>query len=302
MNASEFLINSQSRVFQPLEKVFRGAINRKKNVAPIWIVGAPRSGTTLTYQLFCRYFESYYLTNRVASRYRISLLARYAERFLINDTLIPSSFKSNFGNTKFPGDPHEGGQFFYQFFPKEDPYTEVEDLSRDQKKSFRNLIEAISSPQEMFISKNTFHSLRIQVLSDVFPGSVFVWVRRETDATVYSILKTREKLNIPDNEWWGVKPPGWEKVLDSPVIERTIWQVHETENIIETDLKKMEAAYFEVHYKQICESPMETMEDFERKFELKKHRRKTLSNIPDSFTYSELPDDPLSKKIKQALA
>lgn len=300
MTLQQFVISSQSILCKPIENWLRKRRQDNiQNILPVWIIGAPRSGTTLTYQLLCKYFEAYYLTNRVAKRYRISLVTRIVERFFYSNPPAPASFESKFGNTQAPGDPHEGGQFFYQFFPKEDPYAASADISESQNKNFRNIIEAISYPQALFISKNTFHSLRIQVLAEVFPQSAFIWVRREIESTVYSILKAREKLNIPDEEWWGIKPPGWEEMQDQSTIDKTIWQVRETENIIETDLKNKNAAYLEVTYRQVCEDPMEVLKEIEQKFGLAQHRRKDRSFIPDSFSYSTSPEDELAKKIKQ---
>ena len=158
MKFDQFLISVQNRFFQPLEFICR-KMNNTEDIIPVWIVGAPRSGTTLAYQVLCRCFKATYLTNRVAKRYRVAHLSRWYERNILNSSMVPESFRSAYGKTNLPDDPNEGGQFFYQFFPTQNPYTEKDFLSVKKKNEFRNLISSITAPNNLFISKNTYHSL-----------------------------------------------------------------------------------------------------------------------------------------------
>lgn len=303
MDIHQLKISLESILFKPVEHWLRHRIqNTSKNITPIWIIGAPRSGTTLTYQLLCTYFDAYYLTNRVAERYRISLLTRLLERVFLSKPIVPSTYQSKFGSTPTSSDPHEGGQFFYQFFPKENPYSTSDELTDNEKTSFQNIVKAITEPHSLFISKNTFHSLRIPALTELFPQSIFIWVRRNKAATVYSLMKAREKLEVPDAEWWSVKPPDWKNSQELPVIEKSIWQVNEIENIIERDLIAAKANWKEVSYEQICKNPYQVLKEIADRFDLHDYIQKYHSQIPDSFTYKELPENDISKEIKQALS
>lgn len=302
MDFNQFIISVESILGKPIEQLLRFQNkDNNRSIIPIWIIGSPRSGTTLMYQLTCSYLMGYYLTNRVANRYRISLITRAIERRLYAKSPIPTSFRSKFGNTKNENDPHEGGQFFYQFFPKEQPYSTSKDLTNKQKEDIQTLIRAITTPFDLFISKNTFHSLRIKALSDLFPKSIFIWVRRETAATVYSILKARNKLQVSDKEWWGITPPGWETAQTQSVIDQTIWQVKETERIIERDLRNVHAQCAEVNYKQICEAPHSVLKSISDTYGLQKFVRANEDIIPNSFSYSDMPENSLSERIRQAL-
>lgn len=302
MNFFQFTLSVQSILGKPLEKWLRSREKTINNdLATLWIIGAPRSGTTLVYQLMCLYFEGYYLTNRVAKRYRISVLTRKLERLFLSKSPMPNSFQSTYGNTDSSDDPHEGGQFFYQFFPKGEPYANSHDVSGVQKENLKKIIEDISQPHKLFISKNTFHSLRINILTEVFSKAVFIWVRRETNAIVYSIFKARRELNIPDNDWWGVKPPGWEKAQSLPVIEKTVWQVVETEKIIKNDLLKNKAKYIEVPYEDVCESPAKMIVEIENCLSLNNYVRQEIKQIPNQFPYSSVPKNSISKKIDLAI-
>ncbi|MEQ8525113.1 sulfotransferase [Gracilimonas sp.] len=296
MSLSKLKINIQSWLLRPFEIILRSWPEKQRSIKPVWIIGAPRSGTTLTYQLFCSFFKTSYLTNRVAERYRIALISRFFERIFFSKSLNPKSFKSKFGKTHSPNDPHEGGAFFYQFFPVEEP--SAESLGINKRKKFRKLIQRLAYPSELFVSKNTVHSLRIKALADAFPESQFIWVTRDKADTAYSILKARVSQKIDTKEWWGVKPPGWQERIGLTEKKRVLWQISEVETIIEKDLMKTNRPFFKVSYKDVCEKPHKVMNEIAKEFGLNDYISKDDDFIPDSFNYSTSPKDSLAEEIR----
>lgn len=264
---------------------------------PIWIIGVPRSGTTLSYQVICNYYNTAYLTNRIAKRYKIPYLASA----LSSNEFAPVNFKSEFGKTKLPNEPHEGGEFFYQFFPRQEPYTAIDDISKSKQSALKKVISYFTETGQVFVSKNTFHSLRINALNQVFPDSMFIWVKRDKLSVAYSILKAREKLNIPPTSWWSVKPPNWESMQHLSVVEKVIWQINEIESIIEHDLKKTDSKNITIEYADLCKNPRKVLRDISKTFDLTSFERESNLTIPESFTYSVVPDDALSREIKKQL-
>ncbi len=256
-NLEQLGISIQSKLLFPFEYILRQKAAADADVIPVWIIGVPRSGTTLAYQLMCASFRSTYLTNRVAKRYRIALASRAIERLLFERKLHPQTFQSNFGRTISNNDPHEGGAFFYQFLPSEEPYVEATDLTTDEKIAFKSVISSLTYPRKLFISKNTVHSLRIKALADIFPNSKFLWVTRNKNDAIKSMLKARKANGILENQWWSVKPPGWIGRLDQSPDEMVAWQYSEINHIINQDLQTTNAEFYKVSYEDICKQPLD---------------------------------------------
>lgn len=297
MAGSKIFKNIQSRLFQPVEQIVRKGSGFDDSLKSIWIVGAPRSGTTLTYQIFCTAFKAYYLTNRVAERYRIALLTRIFERFFYTKRLKPRSFDSNFGETASQNDPHEGGAFFYEFFPVEEPY--IEKLNGQDANLLKRSVSGISRPFELFISKNTVHSLRIRALSEIFKNGVFIWVTRDKVDTAYSIIKAREKNGVNEHEWWSVRPPGWQEKKELNEIDMVLWQINEIERIIEQDLRDSKSIFLKIDYKHLCEDPKKAIKEAAKLLDLGhllEHEHFAL--LPSSFKFSVAPENKLANEIR----
>ncbi|MBO6794883.1 MAG: sulfotransferase [Balneolaceae bacterium] len=296
------MIDLQSNLLKFLELKFRKRANSEHDFIPIWIVGAPRSGTTLIYQALCSAFKCYYLTNRVAWRYRIALIVRMIERNFFKTDLSPTSFNSKYGQTKHSSDPHEGGPFFYQFFPKEEPYVTVEKNYRDSRNGveFKNILSEIAKPYPIFISKNTYHSLRIQVLSELFPSSIFVWVKRDLKSTMKSIYKARQDNNDLE-KWWGVNPPGWKLKEKEPVLDQIYWQVNAINQIIKKDLELSLARHYEIDYDDFCENPRSFIAEFADTFSLASNLYSSIINIPENFLTKSSESDNIDVMIQEYL-
>lgn len=299
MRFDRLTVSIPSILFKPFEQIVRLCARQKEGLKPIWIIGAPRSGTTLMYQIMCMAFKGSYLSNRVAKRYRIALIMRTIERIVFDLDRVPKSFESNYGRTIAPGSPHEGGQFFYEFFPKEEPYCE--DLNPVMKNKFKKAVSFITSPRKIFISKNTYHSLRIKALKTAFPNSRFIWVTRNKTETIHSIIHARHKNGIPNEEWWSVKPKGWQQENKRNEIEKIIWQVEEIESVIEKSLVESASIFLKIDYEEICNNPRKLLNHISEEFDMKKDQREVFKLIPEKFEYSKRAEDEILKKIKSFL-
>lgn len=301
MNLNQLKINIQSRLLQPVEIGLRMFGVDPDLVTPVWIVGVPRSGTTLGYQLMCSSFNASYLTNRVAKRYRIAKTTRIWEKLVNGGQLKPASFQSNYGKTNIKDDPHEGGAFFYQYFPKSKLYCTVEDVNRPDE--FKRLIGSITEPNKIFISKNTYHSLRIKALKELFPQSRYLWIYRNKADNIRSLFQACEKHGVGENGFWGLTPPGWERHKNDRLLDKVVWQVEETEKLIGKELQNTESIYCKVSYEELCNDPRQVIREVAAKFGiLESLYCKELSNIPLKFNYSSDKGSNLIREIEDRLA
>src|SRR5580692_3262293 len=112
---------SRLRVFKAWNEhmvypIARPRRTRPTTHAPIFIVGAPRSGSTLLYQLMTSCFHFGYISNLHCTLYGAPQLV---ERFMRNSDFHPdSNFRSDTGQTEGMAGPCECNAYWYLFFPR----------------------------------------------------------------------------------------------------------------------------------------------------------------------------------------
>lgn len=86
---------------------------------PVFIIGAPRSGTTLLYQVMAARFQVAYSTNFLAMFYKASILGMaLSQKLHGGDSSEPNTFQSHHGSTAGHAGPYEAGEFWYRWFPR----------------------------------------------------------------------------------------------------------------------------------------------------------------------------------------
>ena len=247
----------------------------------IFVLGCPRSGTTLTYQLLINAFETGYISNRIAPFYGA---LGFAEKFFGSGARFsPVSYKSQHGVTEGSSGPHECGAFWYQFFPKDSHYSSLSIIDQKKINQLKKHVTLFQkSVGQPIIFKNVVNCARLQVLQSVFPDAVFIVVRRNREATVRSILKAREHVGVNAGEWWSLRPDGYESVqaVDSRGIAEAQFDL--TYQIIDRDLK---GRRLDVDYEALSENPHDELREIEdrlRDFGIELSRRPWTS-IPLQF-------------------
>lgn len=225
----------------------------------IFLIGCPRSGTTLTYQLVLNAFELGYITNRIARFY--GSLALSEKFFQTNKKFKPLAYHSRHGTTVGPLGPHECGEFWYQFFPRDPHYTPLDALDERTRRQLRGHVAAFQKVVAMpMVFKNVMLSARLKVLQKVFPKAAFIVVRRDREATVRSILKARERVGIGPGEWWSLRPKGFESVTTQTHRGIAEAQYDLTYQMIDDDLR---GRRIDVAYEAICKNPRRELERIE---------------------------------------
>lgn len=219
------------------------------DVTPIWIIAPPRSGTTVTYQLLCKHLNTNYLTNFVGNCYKAPIIAdKIQKRFLHHQSI---TLTSDYGRTSGWYGPHEGGQFLYRFFSRDEHYSDENWVSEEVKKRFRTFVNILGRETGFFLLKNTVNSLRIKALNSMFPNSKFIYVKRNEIDTLISMYNARKNQNQINN-WWSVKPPGYKNVQKNDLLTQVIWQYDQINAIIQRDLKTLDIQPVIVNYEELC--------------------------------------------------
>jgi len=251
-----------SKLLTPLENYF---IARSEfvldNYPPIFIIGPPRSGTTVIYQSMINYFNLPYMNNLVEHFYRVpnigvrisSIMGLYCRQV---------KYSSRHGKTEGLAGPHEIGNFWYQWFPIRQHYADEHTLSPNSRQQIRQVVNALTYYfSQSLLFKNVMHSVRIKALLTIFPNALFIVSKRDPLFVAQSIYKIRSSLNDETN-WWSVMPNEIDYLLNKPLIEQALYQVYYIEKQIRQDLYLREGTNFvEVKYENLEDDPVQEFEN-----------------------------------------
>lgn len=232
------------RVFKYLSPIISIFENKKikkyskqnPNHSPIFIIGPPRSGSTILYQLITNFFNVNYIDNLIhLSRNNLFFGFWLSNLFFKNKN--HNTFKSDYGNTQKFGlhAPSEGGNIWYRWFSKNEAYFQIDSLSNIKIKAIHNTMNSILNKyNKPLVIKNLMFSQRIQVLSQTCPNAKFIVIKRSPEYNAQSIYKAR--LNQSKHEWWSTQPKNYKELLHLSLIEQAVNQVFLLEKQIDEDL------------------------------------------------------------------
>jgi len=249
-----FFQNYKNYLFESIEKII---IKRDFVLTQpqFFIIGLPRSGTTLIYQYIVHRLHMAYFTNKVGkysfAPCTISLLSKLFNRQYFSD------FESSFGKIKGNMAPREAGSFWLRFFDI-DLYQGEHLLTEENIKKIVNTVFCIQNifSDSPFINKNVKHMLRIKLLSELFPDSYFIIVKRDHIDVALSILSARKKNLKNIHDWWSVKPTSYEEIKKKHYLEQIALQVFDLNKKIDEDLMEIpKDRIIYLNYENFCLKP-----------------------------------------------
>jgi hypothetical protein len=228
----------------------------------IYIVGAPRSGTTLLSQLVSRYLEVGYIDNLIARFWlRPSVGIRLSEIVLGPNRRESIAMTSRHGSTSGASGPHEFGYFWRRWLNLDRVPThhlneqalaglDVDGL-RDQLQ--REILASFGRPT---VFKNVICGFQAAWLSRVHPRSIFVHISREVEPTTASILQSRFDRYGSYEAWWSLKPSTFEDIqrLADPV-SQVSKQIEDCRREFDRELARPGVTSIAVDYQEMCRRP-----------------------------------------------
>lgn len=157
--------------------------SKKQKYPPIFIIGAPRSGTTLLYQLLTYHFELSYFSNFVSTFVKSPvLMAKITSG--ISKSYDADRLESNYGLIKGIWAPSEAGKVFKHWFQRKD--------DDKIKNSIHKMSQVFNAP---FIAKNLRINSELEYIHHLFPDAVFIHIKRDITFNAQSLI-----LGIKDNK------------------------------------------------------------------------------------------------------
>jgi len=219
----------------------------------VFILGLPRSGTTLVYQYVVHRLEMAYWTNGVGLHPRAPVVTTFLEK---RRGPYRSDFRSRYGKVQGATAPREAGSVWARYFDLERP-TRLEEVRPGDAKRLRNLVAATQRVfgGAPFVNKNVKHMLRVDALARIFPEAIFLVVRRRMQDVALSILRARLETRDP-KRWWSIRPPDWERLLALPLEEQVAAQVRGLRRQLGVDLSALASErVLHLDYERFCREP-----------------------------------------------
>jgi hypothetical protein len=251
-------VEKTARSFSRLESLLFG--DEPPQHPPVFIVGLPRSGTTLLYQTMCHCFRLAYTPTITNYLPFAPALATWIGKLWQPE--YESDFKSHYGTVSGLASPGEG-TMWNVWFEKDRHYRHAGELEAHKAREIIRLvgrIERISGGP--FINKNLRNENRLPVLASLLPRAVFLVVLRSPRDVAISILRGRIEMQGDPELWFSVKPRSRE-TKSIPTPERQI--VAQIKGLIEDlrqDIGQIGSERFvAVRYEDLCDSPRAVMKE-----------------------------------------
>lgn len=253
------------KLLRPIEnKIIRSC--SPELIPPVFIVGAPRTGSTILFQLLIRKYKFSYFNNLQSFFYASpAIIAKMSYR-LTKKKALKFRLNSKYGYIKGVFSPSEAGAVFRYWFGEKgfsDRSTE------NRRKYIRNTINYISSLSSApFLSKNLNNSLRLNSITSAFPEAFYIWIKRNPLYTSQSLIKMRRTLYGSENIWASVKPSTYKKLLKYEPFEQVARQIKDIEEFIGKTLNDRTGFnYIAVNYKNLCEDTQNVLNDVSKTYE-----------------------------------
>ena len=250
------------RGFNGFDPASRGPLRPFVSTAhhPIFVIGAPRTGSTLLYQFMIQQLHVSYISNLMGLvPNRMTLMARLARRPMARPRELR---ESDYGFVPGIFSPSEAGAIFRRWFGDALPaarHTQV-------RNTFALLAEIADAP---VLTKNLMNSLRLPGIRQVLPEARFIHVRRDPLFAAQSIWLARRRHFGNDREWFSVEPPGHEAVRAKSPAFQVMWQVREIEAGIARFIAECSPSAIEIDYEDLCRNPSAAMQSISGSFGLR---------------------------------
>jgi hypothetical protein len=236
---------------------------------PLFILGAPRSGTSLLYRALALHPQAAWINNynrRLTALPEVAVLNRLGRRSPQvrrrvwfgedGDNAYRYDQRRSLFERFFP-QPVEGEPLFERRRVVQDPPDSVPDAEQLLLRADLERLTAAAGGGTL-ISKRIGHNRRVQLLASIFPDSKFVVMSRDGRAVAKSLLSV-DWWSDTDIWWWGGTPMDWARDGGDPLELAAKHWVHEVEAIEEGLVGISSRRVLRVSYEALVRSPIDVL-------------------------------------------
>lgn len=258
------------------------------------VVGAPRSGTSLLYQVLASGLDISYVSNLVAAFWLAPSYGLQLAKKLGVDRL-QSNFSSRFGRTEGVAEPHEFGYFWNHHlgYPDLAERGPEHDDAIDWERLRRVLVTMSHRAGRPVAFKPMLLVWHLETMLRHMPGTCYVWIRREQRDTALSLLKMRQSLYGTLDRWASLKPVAAAGLDGEPPWRQVAAQVVLLENHLEDVHRRLgDEHMLAVRYERLCADPVGVLTDVRSLMGAKGHAPEILT--PDLQPFTQMRNEALA--------
>lgn len=221
------------------------------------IVGVPRSGTTLMYQLLASHLDIGYVNNLSACFWRAPVYGiQLAQKLQPKEWR--SSLDSSFGRTTGIWEPHEFGYFWSNElgYPSlaQQPSEFEEGIDWERiRLVLLNMAHAFGRPPVYKPFLVTWH---LERMKEILPRTLFLRIRRDPVDTVLSLIGVRRRVFGSPDRWASLRPLEAEELELEPYWRQVAGQVFHLDRVLNEQLDRIDQrSVLELDYLQLCRDP-----------------------------------------------
>jgi LPS sulfotransferase NodH len=256
----QLLLPLLNRVLHLAEVTLWSGSGRPLPHAPVLIVGAPRSGSTLLFQVLTEAFDFGYLSNaHCMFSGGPSLVERFARPLRRRAS---STFTSRRGVVEGWAAPSECGRFWYRFFRRKPEYVPASAFAPRERRALRSALRALLGAfGRPALFKNMHCGLRLEPLADAVPEALFIFITRDVVDNAHSLLETRRDVYGDYATWWSMEPPEIDALKTLPPEQQVVQQVRSLNALIAKQLQELHRGRFiTITYDQLSARPRDVVE------------------------------------------
>jgi Sulfotransferase family len=224
--------NSLKRCLESLERAAADQSSEPLPYSPIFIIGPPRSGSTLLSQVLIERFQLGYFSNLHRT---FSSNPSLIERLLrVSRWRRHPNFESIHGKTAGWTGHSECPEYWYRFFPRHPQCVSEQDVDPQKMGELRGSMRALGKAfNRPILIKNLPCALRLAALQRALPEALYLVMQRDWVEMGRSILLARRRIHGTYDKWVSLEPPGFEELSSRPAHEQVVEQIRQTYKLIE---------------------------------------------------------------------
>lgn len=231
------------------------AAHNPNAAAAIFILGAPRTGSTLFYQALCSRFEIPYLSNITNDHFAGTPIIGLA---LQKTAPVEIEFSSQYGKTKGALQPSEASAVMCRWFGGGHPSAIMS--ARIRSDAEPHFLATLAAAEELYdaplVIKNAWNCFRVTYLAQALPRARFIWIRRDVAAAAKSDLSARYTTKGDPNEWNSATPANVEELQVLPPAAQVVENQHAFNVAIQSALEShANGRWHEIWYEDFCAAP-----------------------------------------------
>lgn len=224
----------------------------------VFVVGLPRSGTTLLSQLLAYSLDAGYVTN-FAARFWLAPVHGLRLGRILFGTEKPDRFESDYARTGDPREIHEFGYFWRHWLRKETFDDVVRSRELEATVDWDGLRLTLANVQRElgrpYVGKNMLGAYHMAKLSDVLGKVLWVHIERDPLDVAVSILDARRKHYDDARSWWSYVPLEYDRLHGLDEWQQIAGQVHYLERMYDEELAALGERAVRTSYEQLCRDP-----------------------------------------------